>query len=345
MSEVHRLPDVSEVEREASEWIARLNADDVSAEDRARFEVWRSAHPLRTRVYDELCTTWCQFSAAGPFVRAVSFAHSMKETEIVQRSRWRWVAVAAAIVIVVASGWLFVTRRTRVTAYETAIGEHASIELPDGSTLELNSNSAARVDYSKAARVIRLERGEAFFNVAHDVQRPFWVIGGGSWVRAIGTAFDVNLRASEVVVIVSEGTVKVGAADASAGSAPADIVLARAVTAIVTAGQQADLRRTEVATRQLSATDIARSVGWREGTLYFENRPLKEVIEELSRYSTLRIDIEDENLNNLPVGGTFAPGPEGSEALLTMLQEGFGLTVRREGDQAYIETAPTGRHK
>jgi transmembrane sensor len=347
MSEVHRLPDVTEVEREASEWIARLNANDVSVEDRRRFEAWHAAHPLHARTYADLSDTWRQLTAAGPFVRAVSFANSMKDTASVRTplGRSAFVAAAACVVLVGALSWLYVAKRMPDTAYHTAIGEHASIALPDGSTLELNSNSAARVDYSKTARVIRLEQGEAFFTVTHDTHRPFWVVGGGSWVRAVGTEFDVYLRSTDVVVTVSEGAVKVGAADASVGDVPSDTTLARSSAPIVTAGQQANLRPTVVATRKLSSTEIAHSVGWREGTLHFENRPLSEVIEELSRYTTLKIEVGDENVGNLPVGGTFQASPEGSEAMLEMLQQGFGISVRREGDRAYIQASPARREK
>src|SRR5437667_8345341 len=112
MAYVHRLPDVSEVEGEASEWIARLNANDVSADDRARFEVWRVAHPLRARAYDELSATWQQFTAAGPLVRGVSFAQSINEAATVRAPRRRWaLAVAAtAVVVVAALGWLYFDR-------------------------------------------------------------------------------------------------------------------------------------------------------------------------------------------------------------------------------------------
>ena len=54
MLKVHRLPDMDRIEREASEWIARLNADDVSTGDRVRFDEWRDAHSLHARTYDEL---------------------------------------------------------------------------------------------------------------------------------------------------------------------------------------------------------------------------------------------------------------------------------------------------
>lgn len=347
MSEVHQLPNAAKVEREASDWIARLNADDVSAEDRTRFEAWRAAHPLHARIYLDILGTWNRFTVAGPLVRAVSFAQSMNEAGVA-RAPWRLGVLAAAgasLAIFVAISYFYEARLAPSTAYQTATGEHASFALRDGSVMELNSNSVARVQYTKATRVIRLERGEAFFRVAHDTQRPFWVVGGGTWVRAVGTAFDVNLRPADVVVTVSEGTVKVGADDPSFADAHAKIAPLNASLAVLTAGQQANLRHASVAMRSLSSSEIEHSVSWREGTLYFENQPLKEVIAELSRYTALKIHIEDEDLNDLLVGGTFQANPQGSEAMLTMLQQGFGLTVHRDGDKAFIETTSTRHQK
>lgn len=344
MADVHRLPDVRKAEREASEWIARLNADDVSTDDRARFEAWRAAHPLHARAYEELSDTWRHFTDAGPLVRAVSFAQSMNEATEVPRSRRRWAlaATAAAVVVTLLAG-LYAARLASETRFRTGIGEQATISLPDGSTMELNSNSLARVEYSPNSRVIRLERGEAFFKVAHDIQRPFWVVGGGSWVRAVGTAFNVYEGPAGVLITVSEGTVKVGSAEPLLGAAPSDSAVSGTPASVLTAGQQADLLGTTTTTRKLSSVELARSVAWRDGTLYFENRPLSDVVEELGRYTTLQLVVEDEKLRNLPVGGTFQANPQGAETLLTMLQKGFGVSIRREGDRVYIQSGPV-RH-
>jgi len=348
VTDVHQLPDPGEIEREASEWIARLNGDDVSAEDRARFEAWRSRHPLNARSYEELSATWQRFASAGPLVRAVSFAQSMNEAAAGGSSRAkpqrRWAfGAATALATIVAIGWFSYNRLGPGTLFSTAIGEQASVSLPDGSTLELNSNSFARVDYSKASRVIHLDRGEAFFKVAHDPQRPFWVVGGGSWVRAVGTAFNVYVHSASVEVIVSEGTVKVGPAEALRGRAPSDEVIANTAASVLTVGQRADLQGAATATRQLSPAEVQRSVSWREGTVYFENQPLSDVIGELGRYTSLELIVKDDALRRLPVGGTFKANPAGAEALLTMLERGFGLRVNREGDRVYIEQERGGR--
>jgi transmembrane sensor len=338
MSELRRLPNAKQAEREASEWIARLNADDVSAGDRARFEAWRACHACNARAYEALAATWRELEAAGPLVRAVSFAQSINEATRPRATRRRWVyAMAATVAAVAIAGWWYGARLAAGATFTTAIGEHATVSLPDDSILELNSDSLARVDYSKHSRVIRLERGEGFFKVAHDSGRPFWVLAGGSWVRAVGTAFNVYLRPSGVEVTVSEGAVKIGSAESFASSMPSDDATARTPISLLTSGQQADLRTGAMAARQLSTAELQRAVAWREGTVYFENQPLADVVEELQRYTPLQIIVQDEKLRRLSVGGTFRANPQGADALLNMLEQGFGLRLRRQGDRVYVE--------
>lgn len=210
MGEIHRLPDPARTEQEAADWFARMNADDVTADDRARFEAWLHANPVHEKAYDELCGTWTELRKAGPLVRAVSFGQAMNAATAPSRpqaKRWLAGAIAAAVsVIAVAVGWnLFKQQET--SRFQTAVGEQAAVALPDGSSFDLNTDSRIQVSYSKRARVVYLERGEAFFKVAHDPQRPFWVHAGDRWVRAVGTAFNVYLRPAGAEVTVSEGTV------------------------------------------------------------------------------------------------------------------------------------------
>lgn len=331
MSDIHQLPSVEDAEREASDWIARLQADDVSVEDRARFDAWRRASPRHVRAYDELMGTWRDFASAGRTVRAVSFGNAMQAATCVPRKRPNRYGIAAAaavaaLAIMLLSWWQWNSPAT----FATDIGQQASITLSDGSQLQLNSNSAVRVQYSDAARVIRLDRGEAFFTVEHDTTRPFWVVADRSWVRAVGTAFNVYRRDGDVRVTVSEGRVKV-ATGTPVGDMPSDSALAQMSASFLDAGQQADLRGPVTHLRVLAAADVAREVSWRSGTAYFENRPLHEVVRELERYSPLQIELSA-RARELPVGGTFQTNPQGVEALLSMLRDGFGLQVRRDDD-------------
>jgi transmembrane sensor len=169
------------------------------------------------------------------------------------------------------------------------------------------------------------------------------VVASGSWVRAVGTAFNVYVRPADVQVTVSEGTVKV-AGEQSDHDTPSDVALAQAAVSVLTAGEQADVRGRSAAISSLKPMELMRSVAWRRGSVYFENQSLGDVVDELSRYTTLRIEIGDDSLRRLHIGGSFQANPDGAEALLTMLRDGFGLTVRRDArGHAYIERQQAAR--
>ena len=337
MGKLHLLPRTEQTQREASAWVARLAADDVTADDRARFELWREAHPYHAKVFDELSATWREIASSGPLVRAVSFGQSMNAAaQPAGRRRLILGAAAASLaVLVMGVGWNLY-RQKEETRFQTAVGEQAAVALPDGSSFDLNTNSRVGVDYSAKSRVIHLERGEAYFKVAHDTQRPFWVRAGDYWVRAVGTAFNVYLRPTGVEVTVSEGTVSMVNATEQ-DTPPTDPAVTQSAAA-VTAGEQADTRGRARVIHELNSTQLNRLLAWRKSSLYFQDQPLGEVVNELMRYTTLKIELSDEALRQLPVGGTFQTSPEGAEALLTMLHDGFGASVRRDGQgHVYIE--------
>jgi len=342
VAEVHRIRNQRDAEREASVWHARLNADEISAADRAEFETWRAAYPQNARAFDDVSTTWRRLLKSGPMVRAVSFGQAMDAAANPPSSVRPWLLGAAAAILLGVSVLvgIYWWQGRNETFLKTEIGETASVSLPDGSNLELNSNSVAKVQFDPHRRVIRLERGEAFFKVAHDAQRPFWVVAGPSWVRAVGTAFNVYLRPTDVEVTVSEGVIKVSAGRAK-HEIPSDDALITETVSILKAGDQVDIGGPAATIRALSSSELNRSVAWRQGSLYFEDRPLAEVIQEMSRYTPLQVRIEDPSLGKLPIGGTFRANPQGAEALLTMLRVGLGLQVRREGqDRVLINRRP-----
>jgi transmembrane sensor len=349
MNNIHLLPDRSDIEQQAAAWIARLHADDVSPEDRARFESWRTAHSLHADAYQHMAAAIDEVKRAGHIVRAVSFGNEMNNVSrsprrLAPRARRRLAATAAAAgVAVVASALAWWSSVTSHPNFRTAVGEHASIDLPDGSHLELNSQSDARVSYDRRTRIIYLIRGEAYFKVAQDPMRPFWVIADHSWVRALGTAFNVDLRASGVRVTVNEGVVKVGPAHGR-DSAPTDAALSQAPASILTAGQQAELVHDSTQIRAAAPEELTRLSAWRRGKLYFENAPLESVVEELGRYTQERIVIEGTDLRSVPVGGTFQANPQGVEALLGMLRDGLDVTVRKSADGSIHIAREPGKH-
>jgi transmembrane sensor len=374
MADVHQLPTLRSVEQEASEWIARLEAEDVTPEDRVRFAAWLRANPQHSQAFEDVSATWLRFVKAGPLAEMKTGAGARMGTAVdsdaeadvnagvsasagsdgrtkvgvgggtqaavvLQHRKRNWgLAIAAATVVATLLTSVYL-KAPHLTAITTAVGEQITVPLADGSFMELNSNSVARIDYTSRQRTIHLDRGEAFFRVAHDTQRPFWVTAGGGWVRAVGTEFNVYLRPQSLQVTVREGTVRAGESRGSLSAVqPDEQKLAAWVT--LSGGQQADLDSTVARKRALSADELADTVAWRSGTVYFENRPLNEVVAELNRYSAAPLILEDSALRALPVGGAFQASPKGAAALVRMLEQNFDVQVRQDGSGVHLHSPP-----
>src|SRR5258708_33834886 len=134
MGDVHRLPSTDEVEREASAWFARLNADDVTADDRTRFEAWSCAHPCNAKAYAELSATWQELVKSGPLVRAVNFGQVMNAASAPPGPRRHWLgtAVAAGIGALVAGGAWRRSKKTERARLQTAEAESDAAARPYG---------------------------------------------------------------------------------------------------------------------------------------------------------------------------------------------------------------------
>jgi transmembrane sensor len=338
----HPIPGARKAEYEASEWIARLNADHVSAEDRARFEAWRRSDLLNSRAFEELSRTWNRFSRAGQLARGGVPGRPAPPLKTYRGSRrWKVPAAAAAALLVVALAiGTYVRWMARPETFQTAVGVQFAVNLPDGSLMEMNSNTRVQIDFDRNQRVVRLERGEAFFKVVHNAARPFWVATPDGWARDVGTQFDVYVKPGDLLVTVSEGAVQVGAGRGAAAASGSGRMGSATVT--LARGQQADLASGRAVKRTLSAERLAEAVAWRGGSVFFEDRPLGEVVSQLNRYSVEQLVLEGDALRKLRVGGVFQANPRGAAALLRMLEHNFGVMERREGKRIYLRGPGSG---
>jgi transmembrane sensor len=144
------------------------------------------------------------------------------------------------------------------------------------------------------------------------------------------------MRPSSLQVTVREGVVNVGESPESLAAARPD---AQSLKSWVTlsGGQQADLDSTAARKRALSSDELAEAMAWRTGTLYFENRPLADVVGELNRYSAEPLILEDDSLRVLAVGGAFQASPKGAAALVHMLEQNFDVRVRRDTSGVHLQ--------
>ena len=242
--------------------------------------------------------------------------------------RWAIAAAAAGLVI---TGWLLQsTLRTNPPTIATALGEQRSILLADGSTMMLNTNSAARIRIRPETREIDLLRGEMLVDVARDAMRPFRVLSGALLIEAAGTQFNVHRLAAETVVTVIEGRVLLGrpppaqtpgifadAAGPSAAPATGRTELGSGLQARVPAG---------AASVEPMPANLQRVTAWTERRLVFEHETVGEVAAQFNRYNRSRLLIADLGLANRQITGVLEVNDP--DAFVALLEELDSIEVR-----------------
>lgn len=339
MNTVHKLRNAQEVEDEAAVWLARLDAEDVSDGTKLEFREWLAADIAHKKAYEALDATWLRLDD-------LETARRDEKVTVIRRgmlTRRRWlvgggaVAASAAAAGVAGVALNFGVTGAHAKVYATAVGQNRTITLDDGSVIELNTNSIIEVDYASDIRSINLKKGEGFFNVAKDRDRPFVVTAGETEVRAIGTAFNVYLdEGSDVEVTVAEGVVDVSekgkkqvkSIEVDAFSANEALSLSEGALRLK-AGDALQREAKAVRVRHLEQPEIEKDLAWREGQLIFEGERLEIVLNELSRYSETRFIISDDAIRDKRVGGYFKT--DDVDGLLTVLEEVLSVEVRRAG--------------
>ena len=261
--------------------------------------------------------------------------------------------VAVAAMVLLLSPWYRPVGEPMMAA--TAVGEHRDIALPDGTLVTLNTDSQLEVAYHRHERKVRLLQGEAYFEVAKSRRWPFVVYAGDNTVRAVGTAFAVSMIDQKTQVTVTEGRVELAEIgklservveksdqnetnrDSKAPTAAPFKPLALAAGQSVTVTPAA---RLEPIVTTHSRRELERELAWRDGLLEFSDTPLAEVIAQVNRYSTLRVEIADPALAELKFGGIFRVGDTGP--LLEALRTSYHIRVHQiDGDRTVLSRADT----
>lgn len=330
-----QLPDADDIRMEAASWITVLGRDEVSAEDTAKFKAWRAQSDRHRKAFDSLSA----LCADLPILKEIDDVAEATVMSLPPETRFlprRTVfAMAASVAMVLVAGGAYQALQTRslnqVAEFETEIGKQRTFELADGSTVQLNTASKVEVEYSRTGRTLRLTEGEAFFDVEKDPKRPFSVYAGDGVVTAIGTAFSVRVRDNTALeVTVEEGRVALAkqltVSTPEASVAPA---INSARTAQLSAGQTTVFDETVEEIKQMPAAELERKLAWRDGMLAYSGEPLSEVIADISRYTDLKIDVDDPALLERQVAGYFKA--EEVDASISSLALSFGLQLERIG--------------
>jgi len=342
MSEVVKLRTRAEIEEEAATWIWRMETGPSAGADKEGFEAWLRQDPRHRRAVEELSKVWESLDGLADPRRNEPLTELIEvpAATATRSRRPMWFAAAAAVLVAGVSGAIWWTHGNETQVLATAVGQHRTVTLADGSVVTLNTNSIIETNIGRQARDIYLKKGEAHFEVAHDRLRPFLVHAGDAVVRAVGTEFEVRVRPDRHVdVLVNEGRVEVQpeiaavpSADAALREQPITIAKIKAVSA----GEELSTATTNYAIVPLSAEQLSSDLAWRDGAVVFDSEPLSQAIGEIQRYTDARIAISDPAIADLPVGGRFKT--DDLQGFLDGLAAALPISIRRTADGSiYID--------
>lgn len=318
-------PQQHSITEAAADWAVRLHAGALTEQEQAQLRHWiarDSRHEAALRFAEQ---TWAALGELHkdeqPTPRQPPNVSSVPLRRTERRRRWRVAASVAVLVVAAGVGWVRgPDLLLRMQAdYVTQKGEVRTVHLADGSSVQLDSASAIRLDYDAVQRRISLLQGSAVFDVAPtagDEKRPFVVQSAGGQTRALGTRFVVEREADQQawagvlqhsVAVTLQGTPYKGASDA-----------------VLQEGQAVRYSAREGVVA-LPEFDLERATSWRRGVLIFDRLPLASVIEQLNRYRPGRVVLTDAALGSREVSGVFRLDMLDT-ALATLTEE---LQVRR----------------
>ncbi len=302
----------------ASRWWLQLQQATTLAQQ-AEFQQWLAADPRHPMYYQQCCDVQQQLSALNPVwqqqlmqaepaswtdaaandlldrpeaanapsteldlaLQVIPASSKLQHTQL-------WCCRLAACVAMLAIGWLgWHTQTTELNLHwQTEVGQFASYQLPDGSTIKLDAATRLDVHYAADKRYIQLQQGQAFFEVAADSSRPFVVNTPDSRIKVLGTGFAVGWFDSYSQVEVAHGKVEF--------SYPGEVRQ-------LTAGQRLQGKLDS----QLSQLPVTAIASWRQGYLSFEQQPLSEVVAALNRYLAKPLQLADQQSAALLLTATF----------------------------------------
>ena len=308
MSELSR--DERAIEAEAAAWVVRLEAGPLAPAEQQAFEAWLETSEQHTAAFALARTAWAELGAlstapsqTATAPRPAARRRQRRAPPLSQRPvtrRWVWQGLAASVLLATGIGAYRTTDPLAMLRadYRTARGETRNIALPDGSTVQLNTNSAIAVRYGTKRRAVELIAGEASFTVAKAAdgnRRAFVVQAAGGEVTALGTRFVVRRQGAKVDVAVLEHRVEVSLGNAAAGSRQSGVLRAMQAVGYSEAWGLGEIRD----------VDPARDLAWLRGRLIFDRVPLAQVVAELNRYRRERIVVMAPDLAGRRVSAVF----------------------------------------
>lgn len=231
-----------------------------------------------------------------------------------------WVKIAAVFLFFGVGAWLYSSQfSTQELLFLTKDTVQADT-LTDGSVIVLNKQSLLRYPekFRGARRQVWLTKGEAFFTVAPDPEKPFIIHTGSTTIKVAGASFNVKNRKGSITVIVGKGTVQVS----KSGK-----------TITLNAGEKVLIRQSSTQLLKENNTDQLYSY-YRSGGFIAEGVPLWRMVEVLNEVYNSNISIDNKGAKNRLLTGTLKN--VSLEAVLAAICLNTNLSVKRKNNQIIL---------
>ena len=359
---------MSNSRRKAAEWLLKLENPDVSAAELLRWEAWLKQSARHRQAFLEIehfSRRMIRYRAELKEIPIPSVSEGDVQEGVKEdlagggnagqvgaslRSAWNRLPLSpigirralfatifsaglASLAYVLSSNIPNPAEEAAMRSYQTAVSEHRSVVLPDGSAIEMGGKSSLSVNFSARQRVVMLESGEALFQVAEEEKRPFVVIAGAGTITALSTVFNVRRDADRVVVTVTEGRVEVKRTpQGSAGSSQSGASGRQPTITTIGVGDQAIVSGKGLSVVEFN--DPATITEWQTGHLQYLAEPLRYVVTGVSRYSAREFIIVDPEIGDLLFTGSVYQ--DQTDDWLEALETVFPLDVTHAGENKVL---------
>ncbi|MEJ7927586.1 FecR domain-containing protein [Sphingobium sp. AN641] len=304
-------------EARAARFIMRRDEDDWSQADQVELDAWLAESLAHKAALWRLEEGSRQTDRLRALYNPVDLPHP------VQR-KWHSVAafaLAASLVMAVLGYVMWPqSEPVQIVTLETHIGERRTAHLPDGSTIELNTNTKIRLALEQERRVAWVSGGEAYFQIAHDPARPFVIHAGAHDVTVLGTKFSVRREGELLRVAVVQGAVQLKGVGRSASLG----------STVLPGGSTAVANSVATIVRREPLDQLQQGLRWRDGVLVLDGKTLGQAVAELNRYNRNPIVVKGAPLAAMPIGGTFQLGNR--QGFVRLLKEVYDVRVSRATD-------------
>ena len=301
----------------ASVWIIQLHGPHRSPAVEAGFRTWLAESWENARQFEIVTEAWDAGSTPVPGIGR------LKNGDFKTSAR-RWLAAAVLVALGIGLGFWALNAFWLSPSYATRIGEQRLVRLADGTRITLNSDTHISVAYRELERGVRVDRGEAYFEVAKQVARPFLVRAGVHRVEALGTVFIVRHDAARTAVTLVEGKIAVSVEGGEAPEIPATLTPGERLTFVGKSTARIDEPRIEAIT------------AWRRSEIVLDKTPLVDAIAEVNRYDQTILVLDDPQLAHLTVSGVYHTG--NSETFAAMIAQLYGLEIVRQNGRITLKS-------